>query len=303
MRLSLFSLLILLSSFSIFAQADTKVFIQDVSWSPDGKYLGYTGLHDYVKEKDSFKTDIYIIRADGSDQKRITDESRNGYYTSMSKKRVAYSAGVAGTKDSEIYTANHDGSDIRQVTKNNGRNTTPAFSPDGKKIAFISTRDTAKHQIYIMNADGSNITRLTRDDAVGYYNPQWSPDGKRLVYYSEKGDQKDQIWTMNADGSNQTLLTGNLGHNIFPGWSPNGKQIIFSSSKRGTDASGSYVDGSFLYVMNADGSALAKVGNIQSFFARFSPDGKSIAYVSGRFPVSSIFIANADGSGARKITK
>jgi len=55
--------------------------------------------------------------------------------------------------------------------------------------------------------------------------------------------------------------------------------------------------------MNADGSALAKVGNIRSFFARFSPDGKKIAYIAGKFPETAIYIANVDGSGVMKVTK
>jgi Tol biopolymer transport system component len=55
--------------------------------------------------------------------------------------------------------------------------------------------------------------------------------------------------------------------------------------------------------MNADGSALTKVGTIKSFFARFSPDGKKIAYVSGKFPETAIYIANIDGSGVMKVTK
>ena len=293
--------IILVGAFCSMAQM--AMFQQDVSWSPDGKYLAFTGMHDIDQKANTLKADLYVVRADGSDFRKISGDDKNEFYTSWAKGRIAFSAQDPATKMSDIYTANPDGSDIRQVTKGGGKNSTPSLSRDGKRIAFVSTRDGAKYQIYTVNADGSNLARLTSDTAVGYFNPQWSPNGKRIAYYAEKGDGKDQVWTMNADGSNKTLLTADVGHNIFPGWSPDGKKIIFSSSKRDANSSGSYVDGSFLYTMNADGSALAKLGNIKSFFARFSPDGKKIAYVSGRFPETAIYIANADGSGSTKITK
>jgi TolB protein len=289
-----------LIAFAVCARA--QMFHQDISWSPDGKYLAFTGMHDYDKATDSFKTDIYVIRVDGSDLRKISSDERNEFYTSWAKGRIAFGVN-ADKKQSDIFTANPDGSDLRQITHGNGRTVTPAISHDGKLVAYALVRDGAKHQIYVMNADGSNIKPLTDDPAIACLNPQWSHDGKRIVYYAEKGDGKDQVWVMNSDGSNKTLLTAGVGHNIFPGWSPDGKKIIFSSSKRDSDSSGSFVDGSFHYTMNPDGSGLQKLGNIKSFFARFSPDGKKIAYVSGRFPSTSIYIANADGSGAMAITK
>jgi Tol biopolymer transport system component len=285
------------------AQQPQSMFIQDVSWSSDGKYLAFTGMHDFDQKNHTFKADIYVVRADGSALQKISSDDKNEFYTSWAKGRVAFGADVPGTKNSDIYSANPDGSDLRQLTKDSSRNATPSFSRDGKRIAFVSTRDGEKHQIYVMNSDGSNLLRLTKDPAVSFYNPQLSPDGKHIVYYAEKGDNLDQIWVMNIDGSDQRLLTGGIGHNIFPGWSADGKRIIFSSSKRDKNDSGSFVEGSYIYTMNADGSALTKLGNINSFFARYSPDGKKIAYISGRFPNAAIYVANADGSGAVKVSK
>jgi Tol biopolymer transport system component len=294
---------ILLITASVFAQQAEKVFHQSLAWSPDGKYITFTGMRDINQPAMTMKADIYTVRADGSELKKITGDAMNEFYSAWSKAGIAFGAGTAGSKESEIYKVNRDGSNLTQLTGNAGRNSTPDFSRDGKKIAFISTRDGDKPQIYAMNADGSNVTRLTKDASLAFYNPVFSPDGKRIVYYSEKGDRKDQIWMMNADGSNQTLLTGGIGHNIFPAFSPDGKRIIFSSSNRDADKDGSYVEGSFVYVMNTDGSNLTKIANMKSYFARFSPDGKKIAYISGKFPETSIYIANADGSGAMKLTK
>ena len=292
---------ILIGVIALYAQS-AATFHQDVSWSPDGKHISFTGMHNYDQKTDGYKTDIYVIRADGSDQRQITADATNEYYTSFGKKLVAFSADVSGNKDSDIHTASPDGSGIRRLTRDAKDNTAPAFSPDGKSIAFMSTRDGGKFQIYVMRSDGSGARPLTNDQAVAHCNPQWSPDGKRIVYYTDIGDKKDQVWVMNADGSGKKLLTGGIGHNIFPGWSADGKRVIFSSSNR-DGGEGSFVDGSYLYLINADGSGLAPLGTIKSFFARFSHDGKRLAYISGKFPSTSIYVANADGSGAVQITK
>ena len=285
------------------ASAQTTMFHQDVAWSPDGKYIAFTGTRDFDRATNTYKVDIYVIGVDGSDLRRLTGDDANEYYTSWAKDRIAFSSEVRGSKVSDIFTVSPDGAEIRQITKGPGHNGTPSISRDGKRVVFASTRGGEKYQLYTMNADGSKVTRLTNDQRIAYFNPQFSPDGKRIVYYTEKGDGKDQICVMNSDCSNKTLLTANIGHNIYPGWSPDGKRIIFSSSKRDADSKGNYIDGSFLYTMNADGSGIKKLGNIKSFFARFSPDGKKIAYISGRFPETQIYVANADGSGAVKITK
>jgi TolB protein len=279
------------------------LFVQDVSWSPDGKYIVFQGLHDFDQAKNSFKTDIYIVRTDGSEMKKISSDETNEYYSAFGRGRIYFGVEKTGTKISNIYSAKPDGSDLRQITNSEKRDATPGISRDGKRIVFASSRDGDKYQIYISNADGTNVRRLTNDPLIGYYNPQISPDGKQIVYYTEKGDSKDQVWTMNIDGSDKKLLTANIGHNIFPGWSADSKEIIFASSKRDTDSAGSYVDGSYLYLIRADGTGLRKLGSINSFFARLSPDGKRLAYISGRFPTSDIYIANADGSNPVQITK
>ena len=291
-----------IASISLHAQDAPKMFYQDVAWSPDGKCISATGLHDYVKDTDGFKTDIYVMRTDGSNLTKITDDVNNDYYTSLSKKRIAYSSGLPKSQQTSIFTANLDGSDRRQITPSTGKDSAPAFSPDGKWIAFMSVRDAGKYQIYVMKADGSEVRKLTDDPSTSFCNPQWSPDGKRILFYTDKGDRKDQVWVMEVDGSNKRLLTGGIAHNIFPGWSPDGKKVIFSSSNR-DGGNASYVDGSYLYTVNADGSGFAPLGKIKSFFARFSPDGKKLAYITGGFPESSIYVANADGTGPTKITK
>ncbi len=292
MKRIIFAIVIFAISFiSTFAQG--TVFHQEISWSPDGKYISVSVYRKSDPTDKQVKSEIYVMNADGTNPQKIADDAT---WTSWSKdgKRILFSRSGADKKTSDLFTVKRDGSDLRQLTRDAKRNSHPQFSPDGKKIVFTSTRDSDKNQIYLMNADGTDVKRLTTDGAVGYFNPMWSPDRKRIVYYAEKGDQKDQIWTIKADGTNQARLTGGIGHNTFPSFSPDGKLIIFNSTRDGGQA---------IYTMNsADGSNLKRFADVKSFFARYSPNGKKIAFIVGGFPKNDVYIAKSDGSNQIKIT-
>lgn len=132
---------------------------------------------------------------------------------------------------------------------------TPAWSPDGRRIAFEAAEPARKSDVYVMNADGSELQRLTRNPA-GDVDPAWSPDGQKIAFagYRNHGDQVD-IFVMNADGTDQRSLTHSAVHESAPTWSPDGQKIAFTRtrgrwgwSKRCTSSC------AHLYVMNADGS-------------------------------------------------
>ncbi|HRH45251.1 MAG TPA: DPP IV N-terminal domain-containing protein [Pyrinomonadaceae bacterium] len=306
MKNFIYAFLVLITGvLTVLAQPANVTFYPEVEWLPNGKYLSFTMISG-SSPKD-FQADIYTIKTDGSELKKLTSEEKNEFGSSWSKdgKSFMFSAGVRGNfGDSDIYLAKRDGSGVVQISKTTGGYSTPSSSPDGKKILFTSSRDSKnprKPQIYVMSSDGSNITRLTTDSELAYYDPHWSPDGKKIVYYAEKGDNKDQIWTMNVDGTNQTLLTNNIGHNYYPSWLPNGKKIVFTSKRDGNEASA-------FYTIDADGKNLTQIPYVKGMMIKFSPDGKKIAFVApkstnqpGKPPESSIFIANADGTGVIKI--
>ena len=151
---------------------------------------------------------------------------------------------------------NADGSGLRRLTRDPASDGGPAWSPDGRKIAFTRSHSPAERRgpwvsdVYVINADGSGERNLTGDGVSG--GPTWSPDGRKLAFTSRRdasGLWGGSIYVMDADGSGQRRLTRDAGFVL--GWSRDGRKIAFvraGGRGRGGPAA------AYIYVMNADGS-------------------------------------------------
>jgi dipeptidyl aminopeptidase/acylaminoacyl peptidase len=188
---------------------------------------------------------------------------------------------------------NADGSEQTNISNNPAFDGYPHWSPDGKKIAFMTSRDGINYEIYVMNADGTSQTRLTNNADLDA-EPSWSPDGTKIAFRSDRDNHNYQIYVMNADGSEQTNISNNTATDIHPDWSPDGTKIAFAS-----DRAGSYQ----IYVMNADGSEQTRLTNPAfGYQPSWSPDGTEIAFSSSRDGNSEIYVMNADGSEQTRLT-
>ena len=198
------------------------------------------------------------------------------------QKRIAFARvfGPVPTYGYTVFTANPDGSGLRQLTPGVS-GSSPAWSPNGRSIAFAIGTPLGKHDIAVMSAYGKRIRRIAHN---GSY-PSWSPDGKRIAFWS-LDRLSSKIYVVNADGSGRRLLVAS-GAN--PAWSPDGTKILYGR--------GGNTGHPGLYLMNTDGTGkhLFRKGSFS--FAVWSPDGSQIA----AFHNSHIWVMNADGIGGRPV--
>lgn len=201
--------------------------------------------------------------------------------------------------DGEIHAVLADGTSDRTLTSDLATDQSPAWAPDGARLAFGSFRgEDGRQSIWLMNGDGTDPHRVSPESngMTDDMTPSWSPNNSELVFASTRpwGDSWS-LWAMNDDGTNLRRLTP--GFAVDPAWSPDGSRIAYV----GADSA--------VHVMNADGSDARRLTTrgLPEDQPSWSPDGRWLVFARYRTDWETsnsheLFVIRVDGTGERQLT-
>ena len=275
-----------LSGFFSFAQAGGASMVVSGGSSGSslqGKVTGHSGdsvlLHNYNGDTRSrahaFANDII--------------ETLTGV-KGMAGSKIAFIASRSGHK--ELYTADYDGANVRQMTQDANISAAPSLSPDGRHVAYTSYLK-GYADIYTIDLASGARNRIVKFPGTNS-GASYSPDGSRIAC-SVSRDGNPELYVVDDSGGSARRLTHTPGVESSPTWSPDGGEIIYSSDDGGSPQ---------LYRISASGGSGRKISTGHGYCTKpsWSPDGKKVAFnirEGGSFQVA---ILDLDAGGVRVVT-
>lgn len=248
--------------------------VGSLSTSPDGRLETRFRLHDVNRQSEiggaAFVTSSPMLRAAGH---RVADY----IYEKLIGERGVFSTRIAYVVKArpgryELHIADADGQNAQPALTSKEPIISPAWSPDGTRLAYVSFEN--KKPIIFVHSISSGQRIAVANFKGSNSAPAWSPDGRKLAVVLSK-DGGSQIFTVNADGSGVQRLTSSGGIDTEPFYSPDGQHLYFTSDRGGSPQ---------IYRIGANGGDTQRVTFEGSYNVspRISPDSRSMAFISRR---------------------
>jgi Tol biopolymer transport system component len=269
----------------------------DPSWSPDGTRVAFDSHRD-----SNLSTEIYVMNADGSAQRRLTHDSGDGKIFdtlplwSPGGDLIEFEQTTNG-QSYDLWVTRPDGSGTRRLTSDGGLKQDVSWSPDGSRLLY-SRYGSGSTRIYTVGLDGAAPVALSPAGALDA-NPVWSPDGSQVAFAAPA------LTMMRADGADRHLVTS-LGA-ASPAWSPDGRQIAFIGVRAFPQFGSRFgiPTRRDVFVVDADGGRLHRLtgpfgddrfDGPDAVAPTWWPDGSRLFFVRLATGPETTWVMNADGS-------
>jgi len=284
-----------------------------VAGSAQGVTPGKNGLIYFENfDEGTAGSDIFAINPNGSGLQNLTksqDIDETEPAASPNGSLVAFVSNQ-GSDAFHLRVMNKDGSGVRALPGGAAEHGSPAWSPNGRQIAFsrcttldADTGDCTNAQIAVIGADGQNLKVLTtRVTGAVDSRPAWAPDGKALVFQRTNADGIVSLWTVSATGSSiRRILNDGSDVDRNPSFTPNGREVIYFSDVGGHEG---------IWQVNPNGHAKKKLftespdpddptTGAGTENPAVSPNGKQFVYVAG----GDLWLAAINGTNRTQLTK
>jgi Tol biopolymer transport system component/DNA-binding winged helix-turn-helix (wHTH) protein len=300
------------------------------AWSPDGRWIA--ALRDFGSEGA-----IILIPASGGQHRELTRVAKarpmsNACFLTASPQVCGLTYGgplLAWSQDGKyLFTSGYSKPDsalnIIRISVETGEQSPitappagitgdlgPGVSPDGRELAFVRVIGAKTGDLYVLSLDGESLSgaglsgaslanaqpRRITFDSVDLESPAWTRDGRELIFSSDRGSRRE-LWRVEASGSGRVRRVAGMGENASDlAISPGGQRLVYSR--------GSYFGSLWkIPIEGGKGGVPVRVTatTARDKFTHFSPDGKRIAFQSGRSGVDEIWVCDADGTNAVQLT-
>ncbi|MFI5170134.1 MAG: protein kinase [Vicinamibacterales bacterium] len=242
--------------------------IHGVAWTRDGRTILY-GQSPLNIAGSGMGSHLWRVDARGEHAPERIEVARQGAFAPASvatKDRLVF---AQDRVDFDIHRFERDGP-AGPVVASSYADYSPSFSPDGRRIAYESSRSGESQEIWLSNPDGSNPVQLTRGPGSWQGTPRFSPDGRRIVFESRGADGYADVWVIDVDGGTPRQVTHGPRSEGAASWSRDGRFMYYREDRP--------EGGRDIWRVPDAGGVAERLTHDGGFMARESADGRTLYF-------------------------